>query len=213
MSLKRPILYRLLGPVIHRGLAGVGLVALSPVMLVVAWRVRRELGTPVLFRQTRAGLHGRPFTLLKFRTMRQVRPGEAELGSDALRLTAFGRRLRSSSLDELPSLVNVLRGDMNMVGPRPLLTSYLGRYSSQQARRHDVPPGITGLAQVSGRNALSWDDKLALDVRYVDIRSPGVDAAILVRTLGAVARASGVRSPGHVTAPEFLGSASAGDVA
>jgi lipopolysaccharide/colanic/teichoic acid biosynthesis glycosyltransferase len=159
------------------------------------------MGRPILFRQVRAGRDGRPFILVKLRTMRPGADGE----SDAGRLTAVGRWLRALSLDELPQLWNVLRGEMSLVGPRPLLPSYLGRYSPVQARRHEVLPGITGLAQVSGRNALDWDAKLALDVRYVDERSLGLDCWILWRTVATVMRSDGVSAPGHATMPEFVG--------
>jgi lipopolysaccharide/colanic/teichoic acid biosynthesis glycosyltransferase/glycosyltransferase involved in cell wall biosynthesis len=160
-----------------------------------------SMGSPVLFRHTRTGLHGRLFTLYKFRTMRAGAPGEP----DAVRLTTIGRLIRSLSLDELPQLWNVLRGDMSVVGPRPLLPQYLGRYTPEQTRRHEVRPGITGLAQVSGRNALTWDEKFALDVWYADHRNVALDARILLRTVGAVVRRSGVSAPGVATMPEFMG--------
>lgn len=177
-----------------------GLVLLAPVMLVVALAVRVKLGPGVIFRQQRPGLHGRPFWILKFRTMRQGP------GTDAERLPPFGRLLRSTSLDELPELFNVLAGDMSLVGPRPLLMQYLERYSPEQARRHEVPPGITGWAQVGGRNALSWEEKFALDVWYVDNRSLWLDVVILWRTLRAVIRREGISAAGEATMPEFLGS-------
>jgi len=176
-----------------------GLLLLSPVLLCVALAVRVRLGPGVLFRQQRPGLHGRPFTILKFRTMR------GGPGADAERLTPFGRLLRSTSLDELPELLNVLRGDMSLVGPRPLLMQYLPRYSPEQARRHEVPPGITGWAQVNGRNALSWEEKFALDVWYVDNRSLALDLRILWRTLLAVIRREGISAAGEATMPEFMG--------
>ncbi|WP_314146307.1 sugar transferase [uncultured Leifsonia sp.] len=188
------------------------LVLTSPVQLVVAVAVASTLGRPVLFRQPRPGRDGRVFTLVKFRTMRDADP-ERGLVSDADRLTPFGRALRSTSLDELPTLVNVLRGQMSMVGPRPLLVSYLERYSPQQARRHEVRPGVTGLAQVSGRNAIGWDEKLRLDVEYVDRRSLRLDAAILWRTVTTVLRRDGVSANGHVTTHEFLGTGGQGDPA
>ena len=155
----------------------------------------------MLFRHTRTGLHGRLFTLYKFRTMRAGSPGE----SDAARLTALGRVLRALSLDELPQLWNVLRGDMSLVGPRPLLPQYLARYTPTQARRHEVRPGITGLAQVNGRNALGWSESFALDVWYVDHRSVALDARIVWRTLVTVVRGVGVSAPGHATMTEFMG--------
>ena len=188
------------------------LVLTSPVQLVVAVAVASTLGRPVLFRQPRPGRDGRVFTLVKFRTMRDADP-ERGLVSDANRLTTFGRALRSTSLDELPTLVNVLRGQMSMVGPRPLLVSYLERYSPEQARRHEVRPGVTGLAQVSGRNAIGWDEKLRLDVEYVDRRSLRLDATILWRTVTTVLRRDGVSANGHVTAHEFLGTGGQGDPA
>ena len=171
-----------------------------PLLIGVAAGVWLTLGRPILFRQLRAGYRGRPFTLLKFRTMRHA-PRE----TDAARLTGFGRTIRALSLDELPQLWNVLRGDMALVGPRPLPLAYLPRYSPAQARRHEVRPGITGLAQVSGRNALTWNDRLALDVWYVDHRSLGLDCRILVRTVSAVLRRDGISAPGHATMPEFRG--------
>jgi len=176
-----------------------GLLALSPVLLAVALAVRLRLGPGVLFCQERPGLHGRPFHILKFRTML---PGH---GPDAERLTAFGRFLRSTSLDELPELFNVLAGDMSLVGPRPLLMQYLPRYTPEQARRHEVLPGITGWAQVNGRNALTWEEKFALDVWYVDHRSLWLDITILWRTLLAVLRREGISAAGEATMPEFMG--------
>jgi sugar transferase EpsL len=185
--------------------AGLGLLALSPVMLLVAVAVRLGIGPGVVFRQRRPGLHGAPFTLLKFRTMADARDARGRLLPDAERLTPLGRFLRSTSLDELPELVNVLRGDMSLVGPRPLLTEYLERYSSEQMRRHEVKPGITGWAQVNGRNALTWERKFALDVWYVDNRSLSLDLKILAMTLRAVLRREGINEPGQATAREFLG--------
>jgi len=170
-----------------------------PLALAVAALVRIGMGPPVLFRHTRTGLKGRLFTLYKFRTMR------ASGGDDEARLTMVGRLLRSLSLDELPQLWNVLRGDMSLVGPRPLLPQYLGRYTPEQARRHEVRPGITGLAQVSGRNALGWSEKFTLDVWYVDHRSVALDLRILLRTVTAVVRRAGVSAPGAATMPEFMG--------
>ena len=191
-------------PALDRVLAGAALVALAPVLGGVALAVRTRLGHPVLFRQTRPGLHGRPFEMVKFRTMTDARGPGGALLPDADRLPPFGRWLRSTSLDELPELWNVLRGEMSLVGPRPLLTRYLDRYTPEQARRHEVRPGITGLAQTSGRNALSWPDRFALDVRYVDTVSLGLDLRILARTLVQVVRRTDVAAVGHATAPEFL---------
>lgn len=177
-----------------------------PVQAGVAVLVRRRLGRPVLFRQQRPGLHGKPFELVKFRTMLDV-DESAGLVTDADRMTPFGARLRSTSLDELPTLWNIVRGDMSLVGPRPLLMRYLDRYTAEQARRHEVRPGLTGLAQVNGRNALSWDERFALDVDYVDNHSLRGDLAILVSTVLTVVRREGITSDSEVTMAEFLGSA------
>jgi len=185
--------------------AAVGLLAGAPVLAVVALAVARGLGRPVLFRQQRPGRDGRPFVLVKFRTMREADPA-AGLVSDADRLTPLGRWLRSTSLDELPTLWNVLRGEMSLVGPRPLLMQYLDRYTPEQARRHEVRPGITGLAQVSGRNALDWNSRLAADVEYADRRSLGLDLRILARTVGSVLGRRGIAAPGQATMAEFTGS-------
>ena len=182
-----------------------GLLLLAPVLLAVALAVRLKLGPGVFFRQERPGLHGRPFVILKFRTML---PGS---GPDAERLTPFGRFLRATSLDELPELLNVLAGHMSLVGPRPLLMQYLPRYTPEQARRHEVLPGITGWAQINGRNALTWDQKFALDVWYVDNRSLALDLAILWRTLRAVLRREGISAAGAATMPEFMGAPPAAD--
>jgi sugar transferase EpsL len=181
------------------------LVGLSPVMLVVAVLVRLRLGSPVIYRQERPGLKGRPFMINKFRTMVDARDAAGQLLPSVQRTPPFGQRLRALSLDELPELWNVLKGDMSLVGPRPLMTAYLPRYTAEQARRHDVRPGITGLAQVSGRNAISWEEKFALDVEYVDRQSLRMDLAILARTAGAVLSRSGIRHAEDVDMPEFLG--------
>jgi sugar transferase EpsL len=178
-----------------------------PIAAVVALVVRARMGGPVLFRQARPGRDGRPFMLVKFRTMTDARDARGELLPDDMRLTAWGRILRASSLDELPELWNVLRGEMSLVGPRPLLVSYLDRYTAEQSRRHEVRPGITGLAQVNGRNALRWEDRFALDVRYVDSCSFGLDTRILLRTIRNVVARRGISEPGHATAQEFMGSA------
>ncbi|NYG54692.1 lipopolysaccharide/colanic/teichoic acid biosynthesis glycosyltransferase [Nocardioides perillae] len=182
----------------------VALVLSAPLQAVIAVVVRRKLGSPVLFRQPRPGRDGEVFELVKFRTMLEL-DVQRGLVTDAERLTPFGALLRSTSLDELPTLWNVVRGDMSLVGPRPLLVQYLERYSPEQARRHEVRPGITGLAQVSGRNALTWDAKFAKDVEYVDNRSLRLDAAIVWRTLAQVFRRHGITADGDVTMPEFLG--------
>jgi len=171
----------------------------GPLLLVIAWGVAAKMGRPVFFRQERSGKNGAPFTLIKFRTMR------AGDGPDAERLTGFGRFLRASSLDELPELLNVLRGEMSLVGPRPLLPRYLPRYSKTQARRHDVRPGLTGWAQVNGRNALSWADRFALDVWYVEHQSLFLDVKILWLTVWQVLRRTGISAEGHATMPEFMG--------
>lgn len=182
------------------------LLLLSPLLAAVAVAVRVKLGGPVLFRQVRAGYRGAPFAILKFRTMTDARDATGELLLDADRLPPFGRFLRSTSLDELPSLVNIVRGDLTLVGPRPLLLRYLPRYSAEQNRRHEVRPGLTGLAQVSGRNALSWEDKLRLDVEYVERRSFLLDLRILLLTVGQVVRRKDISSADTVTMSEFMGS-------
>jgi lipopolysaccharide/colanic/teichoic acid biosynthesis glycosyltransferase len=186
-------------------IALVALILLAPLLLLLALLVRRKLGAPVLFRQQRPGLHGRPFTVLKFRTMLDARDAEGHLLPDAARLTAFGRFLRSSSLDELPELINVLRGEMSLVGPRPLLMQYLARYTPEQRRRHAVRPGITGWAQVNGRNTLDWDARFALDLWYVDHQSLGLDLRIILQTIGKVLRRTDISQAGHATMPEFQG--------
>jgi sugar transferase EpsL len=181
-------------------------VVLFPVLLIVAFLVLVMLGSPVLFRQTRPGRNARPFELIKFRTMTDEKDAKGELLPDSQRLSAFGRMLRATSLDELPELWNVLKGDMSLVGPRPLLMEYLDLYTSEQSRRHEVRPGITGWAQVSGRNALSWEDKFALDVWYVDNQSLWLDLKILLMTIMKVVKRDGVSQSGHVTMEPFRGS-------
>ena len=182
------------------------LLLLSPVLLLTAWQVRRRIGVPVLFRQIRPGLAGRPFELLKFRTMTDERGPDGQLLPDKDRLTPFGRWLRASSLDELPELWNVLKGEMSLVGPRPLLVEYLPLYTPEQARRHEVRPGITGWAQVNGRNAISWDEKFKLDVWYVDNQSLWLDLKILWLTIKKVLVRDGISAQGDVTMPKFTGS-------
>ena len=184
------------------GGAAVLLAVASPVLAVAALAVAATMGPPILFRHDRAGRSGRTFVLLKLRSMR---PADPTGSADAARLTRLGRYLRATSIDELPQLWNVLRGDMSLVGPRPLLPAYLERYTPEQARRHEVRPGITGLAQVSGRNTLSWRERLALDVWYVDHVSLALDLRILARTVACVACRRGIAAPGHATMPEFLG--------
>lgn len=186
-------------------IALVALLLLSPVFAIVAVLVRTKLGKPVLFRQSRPGLHGKPFTLLKFRTMTDAVDASGSPLSDADRMTSFGNFLRRSSLDELPELYNVLRGDMSLVGPRPLLIEYLPLYTREQARRHEVPPGLTGWAQVNGRNAISWDQKFALDVWYVDHATMPLDLKILWLTLRQVFTRHGINAEGEVTMPKFTG--------
>jgi sugar transferase EpsL len=187
-------------------IAGLGLFVLSPVLLIVALLVRAAHGAPVLFRQQRPGFHGRPFKLYKFRTMTDARDAQGRLLPDAERLTALGRMLRATSLDELPELLNVLCGEMSVVGPRPLLMQYLTRYSMEQARRHNVLPGITGWAQINGRNDLTWEDKFRLDVWYVDHWSFWLDLKIIGISILKVLRREGISQPGHATAEEFMGS-------
>lgn len=187
------------------------LLLLSPVMAIIAAAIRINLGSPVLFRQLRPGLHAKPFVMLKFRTMRDAAGPDGKPLPDGERLAAFGRFLRSTSLDELPELWNVLRGEMSLVGPRPLLMEYLDRYDEVQARRHEVKPGITGWAQVNGRNAISWEDKFRLDVWYVDNHGFWLDLRIIVMTIGQVFRRSGISAEGEATMPVFEGSRRNGD--
>ena len=198
------------------GLSAAALVLASPVMVAVGAAVLVTLGRPVLFRSVRPGLDGEPFVLYKFRTMRPQAPGrpaDPADPDDAARLTRVGRFLRASSLDELPELWNVLRGQMSLVGPRPLLTEYLPLYDADQSRRHLMRPGLTGLAQVRGRNALSWDDKLAWDIAYVDQWRFTLDLRILALTVPAVVSSRGINAPGYATAPPFTGSAPVGGTA
>ncbi len=205
MTSRRRAVADALGRIVDVVGAAVGLVVLAPVLAVVALLVRLRLGSPVLFRQERAGLRGRTFELVKFRSMTDARGPDGELLPDADRLPPFGSWLRATSLDELPELWCVLRGDMALVGPRPLPTSYLDRYSPTQARRHEVRPGITGWAQVNGRNATAWPDRLAMDVWYVDHRSLRLDLRILWRTVAAVVRRDGISAEGEATMAEFRG--------
>jgi sugar transferase EpsL len=183
-----------------------GLILFSPLMIVVSILILLKLGRPVFYQQKRPGLHGKPFTILKFRTMIDLRNEKGDLLPDERRLPAFGRFLRSASLDELPELWNVLRGEMSLVGPRPLLMQYLPLYNSEQRRRHDVKPGMTGWAQINGRNALSWEDRFKLDVWYVDNRSFPLDLKILFLTILATLRRKGISAEGHATMPYFAGS-------
>ena len=181
-----------------------------PIQAVTAVLVRFKLGRPVLFRQVRPGLHGEPFTLYKFRTMRPLDPSR-DLVTDEARLTRFGQTLRSSSLDELPSLWNVVRGDMSLVGPRPLLMEYLELYTPEQAQRHDVRPGLTGLAQISGRNGLAWEERFRLDVEYVQSESLRLDLRIIALTVRTVLRREGITAHGQATMEQYLGTFENGD--
>ena len=187
--------------------AAAGLFCLWPVLLVLAFLVRRKLGSPVVFSQVRPGLAGKPFRMYKFRTMTDATDHEGELLPDEVRLTSFGRFLRSTSLDELPELWNVLKGEMSLVGPRPLLMEYLPLYTAEQARRHEARPGITGWAQVNGRNAISWEDKFCLDVWYVDNQSLWLDIRILWMTVRKVLVREGIAAAGEATTTKFTGSA------
>ena len=181
------------------------LVVLSPVLAITAYKVKKELGSPVLFRQTRPGLHGRPFEMIKFRTMKDATDKAGNALPDSERLTEFGKKLRASSLDELPELWNVLKGDMSLVGPRPLLMEYLPLYSAEQAKRHNVRPGVTGYAQVNGRNSLSWEDKFKLDTWYVEHQSFLLDMKILLKTVKKVIIKDGINQSEEVTMTRFTG--------
>ena len=185
--------------------SGLGLVIFSPILMVLAILIRIRMGRPVMFKQMRPGLHGKPFYMYKFRTMTNKKDEQGNLFSDEQRLTRLGRFLRSTSMDELPELLNVLKGDMSLVGPRPLLMQYLDRYTSEQARRHEVKPGITGWAQVNGRNAITWEEKFALDVWYVDHWSLWLDIKILAMTVVKVFKREGISAFGEATMPEFRG--------
>jgi lipopolysaccharide/colanic/teichoic acid biosynthesis glycosyltransferase len=186
--------------------ASFALMAFSPVMLVLAFLIRRTMGKPVLYRQMRPGLNGIPFEMVKFRSMRDAFDATGAPLADAERLTSLGRFMRSTSLDEAPELWNVIRGDMSLVGPRPLLTEYLPLYSPEQARRHEVKPGITGWAQINGRNAISWEERFALDLWYVDNQTFLLDLKILWKTILKVIRREGISAQGEATMPKFTGS-------
>ena len=188
------------------------LVVLSPVLAITAYKVKKELGSPVLFRQTRPGLHGKPFEMIKFRTMKDATDKEGNALPDSERLTDFGKKLRASSLDELPELWNVLKGDMSLVGPRPLLMEYLTLYSAEQAKRHNVRPGVTGYAQVNGRNSLSWEDKFKLDTWYVEHQSLWLDMKILLKTVKKVIIKDGISADGEATMTKFTGTKFTGTV-
>lgn len=181
------------------------LVVLSPVLAITAYKVKKELGSPVLFRQTRPGLHGKPFEMIKFRTMKDASDKAGNALPDSERLTEFGKKLRASSLDELPELWNVLKGDMSLVGPRPLLMEYLPLYNAEQAKRHNVRPGVTGYAQVNGRNSLSWEDKFKLDTWYVEHQSLWLDMKILLKTVKKVIIKDGISAEGEATMTKFTG--------
>ena len=208
MAMRTGQLYRRFGKRwLDTCLSGMLLVLVMPLVACIAVAIRMRLGSPVLFAQRRPGLRGSPFTLVKFRTMRQPGPGQSGV-PDEQRLTPLGRFLRTTSLDELPELWNVVRGEMSLVGPRPLLMEYLRRYTPEQARRHDLRPGVTGWAQVNGRNALTWDEKFTLDVWYVDHCSIALDLEILALTVWKLITREGINQAGHATAAEFLGPAS-----
>jgi sugar transferase EpsL len=185
--------------------AAVVLILMTPVMILTGLLILVFMGRPVFFRQERPGLHGEPFTLHKFRTMKDERDAEGRPLGDELRLTRLGRVLRSSSIDELPTLLNVLKGEMSLVGPRPLLTEYLPLYDVEQSRRHEVKPGITGLAQVMGRNAIPWERKFELDVWYVEHRTLALDMRILFKTLANVFKREGINQEGHATVERYRG--------
>ncbi|ENC6435812.1 sugar transferase [Aeromonas veronii] len=182
------------------------LLLLSPIIILVAWKIRKDLGAPVIFRQVRPGLHGRPFQMIKFRTMKDAVDAQGNLLPDSERMTPFGNKLRNSSIDELPELWNVLKGEMSLVGPRPLLMQYLPLYSKEQARRHEMRPGITGWAQVNGRNTISWEEKFKLDIWYIENYSFSLDIKIILLTLKKVFAKEGISAKGHVTIEPFTGS-------
>ncbi|TQP10958.1 sugar transferase [Vibrio cholerae] len=186
-------------------LAAIFLLLFFPIILFIAWKIRKNLGSPVLFRQTRPGLNGQPFEMIKFRTMKDAVDANGNPLPDSERMTPFGDKLRNSSLDELPELWNVLKGEMSLVGPRPLLMQYLPLYSKEQARRHEVRPGVTGWAQINGRNAISWEEKFKLDVWYVDNHSFWLDLRILLLTVKKVFVKEGISADGHVTIAPFTG--------
>lgn len=183
----------------------IGLILLSPVIAITAWQIRRKLGSPVLFRQVRPGLNGAPFEMIKFRSMRDALDSDGNPLPDSERMTPFGGFLRATSLDELPELLNVLKGEMSLVGPRPLLMEYLPLYSAEQYRRHEARPGVTGWAQINGRNALSWKEKFALDIWYVDNQSLLLDVKIILRTVRKVVVRDGISADGEVSMSKFTG--------
>ena len=188
-------------------IASIALILLSPLYAFVAYKVKKNLGSPVLFRQARPGLHGKPFEMIKFRTMKDAVDEQGNPLPDSERLTPFGQMLRSTSLDEMPELWNVIKGDMSIVGPRPLLMEYLPLYSPEQAKRHDVRPGMTGHAQVNGRNAIGWEEKFKLDIWYVENRSIWLDFKIMFKTVHKVLAKDDISAEGDVTMPKFTGNA------
>ena len=187
-------------------IASIALIVLSPLYLYVAYKVKKNLGSPVLFRQVRPGLHGKPFEMIKFRTMRDALDAQGNSLPDSERLTPFGKMLRSSSLDEMPELWNVIKGDMSIVGPRPLLTEYLPLYNTEQAKRHNVRPGMTGHAQVNGRNAIGWEEKFKLDTWYVENQSTLLDFKIMFKTVHKVLAKDNISAEGEATMTKFVGS-------
>jgi sugar transferase EpsL len=203
MKAQKPLLWKQL---FDLAVAATGLILCGPIMLVTAASIRLSMGKGVFFRQTRPGLHGKPFQLIKFRTMTDGRTTDGHLLPDRKRITRLGQFLRSSSLDELPELFNVLKGEMSIVGPRPLLMQYLDRYTPYQNRRHEVKPGITGWAQINGRNAISWEEKFALDIWYVDHQSLWIDLKITLLTIYKAIKREGISQPGQATMEEFQGS-------
>ncbi len=195
---------RISKPVLDVVIAATMLALLSPVLLAIAFLIRAKCGPPILFRQRRPGLKSKPFTLYKFRSMTEARAADGQLLTDAERLTEFGRFLRATSLDELPELLNVLKGEMSIVGPRPLLMQYIDRYTPEQARRHEVRPGITGWAQINGRNAITWEQKFELDIWYVDHVSPTLDVRIIAQTIWKTLTRENITAPGQATMQEFI---------
>ncbi|MDC5067778.1 sugar transferase [Acinetobacter baumannii] len=192
-------------------IASIALILLSPLYFYVAYKVKKNLGSPVLFRQVRPGLHGKPFEMIKFRTMKDATDAQGNPLPDSERLTPFGKMLRSTSLDEMPELWNVIKGDMSIVGPRPLLMEYLPLYNKEQAKRHDVRPGMTGHAQVNGRNAISWEEKFKLDTWYVENRSLWLDFKIMLQTVKKVIAKDDINEVGEATMTKFTGSKSEAD--
>lgn len=198
-------MYLIIKRIVDMTMSGIGVIVLSPLLVIISVIILIQMGRPVFFKQMRPGLNGKPFDMYKFRTMTNAKDKQGYPLPDEQRLTRLGRFLRSTSLDELPELFNVLKGDMSLVGPRPLLMQYLDRYTPEQARRHEVKPGITGWAQVNGRNAITWEEKFALDVWYVDNWSLWLDMKIMAMTVVKVLKREGINAVGEATMPEFLG--------